>query len=134
MVLSRQKIISHSSLSAACFGCNLTRYRIPPLLCREMHRKILMGIWKYFFFFASVDKNISRKFLKGISLYNSIILIHACVQSESRQLQATCHKSDFYCYLYQVYKTGIFRRRFHRLNSTKLNGITCKNFHQMLPN
>jgi len=30
-------------------------------------------------FFASVDKNISRKFLKGISLYNNIVLVQACV-------------------------------------------------------
>lgn len=32
-----------------------------------------------FFFFAAVDKNISRKFLKGISFYNNIILAQACV-------------------------------------------------------
>ena len=37
-------------------------------------------------FFASVDKNISRKFLKGISLYNNIVLVQACVWCESRQL------------------------------------------------
>lgn len=36
-----------------------------------------MGIWN--FFFAAVDKNISRKFLKGVSFYNNIILAQACV-------------------------------------------------------
>lgn len=36
-------------------------------------------------------------------------------------------------YLYQVYKIGIFKRHFHRLKSTRLNGITCKTFHWVLP-
>lgn len=81
MVLSRLKISSSSSLSAACLECKLTRYCIPPLLCWKMHREILMDIW--IFFFAAVGKNISRKFLEGIYFYNNIILVQACVYSES---------------------------------------------------
>lgn len=89
-ILSQLKIGLCSSLSASCFEHNLTRYSIPPLLCWEMHRRILMGS---FFFFSFVwgflyfcDKNSSRKFLKGLSCYD-VILIQACVYSEScRQL------------------------------------------------
>lgn len=42
-VLSQLKIDLCSSPSASCFEHNLIRYRIPPLLCWEMHRRILMG-------------------------------------------------------------------------------------------
>lgn len=63
-----------------------------------MHGKNFNGNLEIFFSFASVDKNISRKFLKGISLYNNGILIHAWLQSQSSQPQATCyHESGFYC-------------------------------------
>lgn len=87
-------------------------------------------------FLAAVDKNISRKCSKGISLNRSIVLIHSVYKVRAVSCRILILNVPvlllvlwvvfvfFFFYLNEVYKLGNFRRYFHRLRRTKLNGIS----------
>lgn len=83
------------------------------------------------FFCASVDKNSSRNFLKGLFCY-AIILIQACVYSESCR-QLVIMSLVFILSISSLQNRNV-TRQFHRLNSTKWSGIASKTFHWVSPN